>query len=275
MNRRLLAAAAVLLAFSGCTFLRDLFTRAFRKPTLQFRTVTLGDAALSGITLNTHWSLDNPNSIGLSLAEVDYALFVEGKQVVAGKPPAGLTIPARGSSELVFPANVKFADIAPLVQTFLTQDYARYRAEGHLGVQTPIGILKLPLSYEGQFEVPKLPEVQLGSPRIANLSLQGATLELPLTVTSRNSFELPIGGLSGSLAIAGANVGNLSTGEVGVLPGRGTRQLNLPITVNFASARAAAAALAQGSGTVSFNGQLQSGGALIPISFSQHLSFRR
>src|SRR5688572_5335062 len=120
---------------TGCAALRDFFLSAFQKPTLRFKQARLADAALSGVTLDLVYSLENPNAIGLSLAEVDYALFVEGKQVVAGKPPNGLQIAANGQSDLTFPANIKFADVAPVVQTFLTQDTARYRAEGHIGVQ--------------------------------------------------------------------------------------------------------------------------------------------
>lgn len=271
MKRLASVLVLVALGLSGCALLRS----AFKKPTFNFRNVTLADIALSGITLNTHWNLDNPNPIGLSLAEVDYALFIEGKQVVAGKPPQGLQIPAKGGTELVFPANFKFADIAPVVQTFLNQDVANYRAEGTIGVQTPIGVLRFPLSHQGQFEVPKIPAVQLASPRIANLSLTGATLEFPLTVTNRNSFELPIQGLSGALSIGGANVGTVSTGDLGALPGRGTRQLTIPLNINFASARSAATAIASGSGFVGFQGQVHSGGTALPISLGQNLAFRR
>ena len=99
--------------------------------------------------------------------------------MVAGKPPNGLQIPARGKGDLVFPANVQFADVAPVLQTFLQKDYAQYRAEGRVGVQTPIGVLSFPIVHEDQFEVPKMPTVQFGAPRITNLSFTGATLDIP------------------------------------------------------------------------------------------------
>lgn len=275
MRRILLCLALLAVPLSGCAFLKNLFSSAFRKPTFRFQHARLADASLSGITLDLTYVLDNPNPIGLSLAEVDYALFVEGKQVVAGRPPKGLQIPARRSAELVFPAQIKFADFGSVVQTFLTKDYARYRAEGHVGFDTPIGILKFPLSYENQFEVPKVPAVSLSPPRITQLSFQGATVEFPLTVTNRNSYDLPIAGLGGSLAIAGAPVGSVSTGNLGALQGRGTRQVTVPLTIRFASALAAANALRQGNGTVSFEGQLQSGALSVPIRLSQHLNFVR
>src|SRR4051812_16136367 len=95
---------------SGCAFLQNLFASAFQKPTLQFRNANLADVGLLGLTLNLNFALNNPNPIALSLAEVDYALFVEGRQVVAGKPPNGLNIPANQTANLVFPAQIQFAD---------------------------------------------------------------------------------------------------------------------------------------------------------------------
>ncbi|MFZ5471628.1 MAG: LEA type 2 family protein [Myxococcota bacterium] len=275
MKKSLLLLTFAVLASSGCAALSKFFASAFQKPTLRFHSAQLADVALSGLTLQLTYALDNPNSFGLSLAEVDYALFVDGKQVVAGQPPNGLQIPARGSARLVFPANIKFADIAPVVQTFLTKDYATYRAQGHVGINTPIGILKFPLEREDQFEVPKIPQVALAPPRITQLTLSGATVEVPLTVTNRNSFELPVQGLGGSVSIAGATVGSVSSGNLGALPGKGTRSVTLPVNINFLSAAKAATALRSGAGQVAFNGQIHSGGVAIPVNFSQNLSFRR
>ncbi len=275
MRRLLIPVLAASLLLSGCAFLKNLFSSAFRAPTLTFRRASLANASLSSATVDLVYAIENPNPLGLSLAEVDYALTIEGKQVVAGKPPTGLQIPARNSAELVFPANVRFADIAPVIQTFLNKDFAHYRAEGHIGLSTPLGVIRFPLSHEDQFEVPKLPSVSFAAPQVTNLNFQGATVTFPLMVTNRNSYPLPINGLSGAVMIAGANVGNLSTGDLGALAGKGTRQLNLPLTIHFASAAAAAMALRSGSGTVAFSGNVQSGGASLPMSFSQALNFSR
>jgi LEA14-like dessication related protein len=276
MKRLAVLASLAVLSLSGCAALRDFFAKAFQQPSFNFKTVRIADASFSSATLHLVYSIDNPNSVGLSLAEVQYALFIEGKQVVAGRPPNGLSIPARGSSELVFPANIKFADIAPVVQTFLTKDRAKYRAQGQIGLQTPIGVLRFPLARDGEFEVPKLPAVQVGSPRVAGLSLSGARLELPLTVRNRNSFPLPIGGLSGGLTIGGANVGNVSTGNLGLLQPGTQRQLNLPVNISFAGAAAAAFQVIQrGNGQVGFNGQVQSGGTGLPLGFNQTVNFIR
>ncbi|HZH02837.1 MAG TPA: LEA type 2 family protein, partial [Myxococcaceae bacterium] len=120
--RRLFPLGAVALALalsaSGCSLFRSLMG-SVRKPSLNFKKASLADASLSGITVNLVYTLSNPNPVALSLQEVDYRFFVEGKQVVAGRPPKGLRIPASGKGEITLPAQVKFADVAPTVQTFL------------------------------------------------------------------------------------------------------------------------------------------------------------
>jgi len=146
MTRRL-AAVLVPFALCSCALLSDVLQAAFVKPTLTFKTARLSNLSLEALTLDTVWQLDNPNSVGISLARADYQLTVEGKQVVAGAPPSGLTIPANGSTELTFPASIKLTDIFPLAADLATKDFATYRVAGTVGIDTPIGVLDFPLSY--------------------------------------------------------------------------------------------------------------------------------
>lgn len=276
-NRAFLVFLALsVFTLSGCAALQSLFNSAFKKPTLRFKTARLANASLSDATVDLVYELDNPNSLGLKLASVDYAFFVEGKQVVAGKPKSGVNLKSNSKSELVFPANVKFADIAPVVTTFLNKDVAAFKAQGSLGIQTPLGVIRFPLEKEGTFAVPKIPQVQFQAPRITNVTLSGATVEFPLSITNRNGFPLPVSGISGALKVAGASVGNLNTGNLGMLDASGTKQVTLPLTINFASAASAAMALRSGGNAqVSLNGNLTSDAQSVPLNLSQLLNFKK
>lgn len=276
MKRSLMLATAAALTLSGCKLLTDFLRSAFRAPTFGYKTVAFDDLSLGGLSLDTVWGLDNPNAVGLSLAEVDYALFIEGKQVVAGSPPKGLQVPANGSVDLHFPAAIRFQDLAGVVETFLTKDNAKWRVEGAIGVQTPIGVLKFPLVKEGDFEVPKIPLVAFANPRVTNLSLTGATIEFPLTVTNRNSYALPINQLSGAVAIAGSTVGTLSTGDLGSFAGKGSRTVSLPVQVSFFSAAGAVVnAVRGGQSTVQLTANLVSGTQQVPVRLDQVVNFLR
>ncbi|MFP2907594.1 LEA type 2 family protein [Pyxidicoccus sp. 3LFB2] len=275
MKRALLVLAVLsLTTLSGCAALQNLLKGAFKKPTLSFKTARLSSASLSDATVDLVYEVNNPNGFGLDLASVDYSFFVEGKQVVAGRPKKGLSLKSNGKSELVFPANVKFSDIVPVVETFLNKDRAAFKAEGSVGIKTPIGVLKFPLSKEGTFEVPKVPQVSFQSPRITNVTLSGATVEFPLQIKNRNSFPLPVAGITGALKVAGADVGTLSTGNLGLLDGSGEKQVTLPLTINFARAASAAMALRSGGNAqVKLDGRLTSDAQSVPLNLSQLLNF--
>ncbi|MBX7099822.1 MAG: LEA type 2 family protein [Myxococcaceae bacterium] len=275
MRRALLACGAlVMLTASGCAFLKQFLSTAFQTPTLAFKSLALRDASFEGIGVDLTWLLNNPNSMGLNLAEVDYAFFVDEKQVVAGSPPRGFQVAANGQSDLLFPVGLKFADIAQVVQTFLTKDTAHYRAQGHLGIDTPLGLIKLPLEKDGDFEVPKLPTVHFENPKVTNVGIQGATLEFPLSIGNRNSFPLPIAQITGGLSIAGSQVGTLSTGNLGALEGKGVKQVTLPLTVSFLGAAGAVVnAVRGGQSQVAFNAQVQSGGIQLPLNLNQAVNF--
>jgi LEA14-like dessication related protein len=263
-----------LTSLTGCAVLRDLFQSSFAEPTLAFKSASVSDLSLGGLTLNLVYTVDNPNPLAVSLAEIDYKLEVEGFQVASGQPPGGIQIAANGASELAFPAQIRFLDFAKVVETFLKKDQAGYVASGSLGLETPLGLVRLPLRKEGQFDVPKVPDVQLEAPVIKQLGFTSATVEFPLMVTNKNAFPLPIQGLRGSVQIAGANVGQVAA-QVGTLPsGMGTR-VRVPLTIHFAQAATAALALQRGNAQVTFSGQLESGPTSIPIQLNQAVSFLR
>lgn len=274
MRKLLLLTTAVVVAspFAGCAQLTKTLKSSFQLPSLTFKTVSLANVSLDSATVNLAFQLNNPNPIGLSVSTVSYSFFVEGKQVVAGQPPNGLTIPASGSRELVFPANVKFADVAPVVQTFLTKETASYRAEGSVGLKTPLGVFSVPLKQEGTFPVPKLPQVALQPPRVKELTLTSATLELPLVVTNPNDFGLPVNGLSGSVTVAGSKVGTVSGPDLGFIGPHAQQPVNLPITIHFAQAAAAAAALRKGQATVALDAEVHSGHLAIPLHLEKSLA---
>ena len=266
--------AAALVALAGCANLQDLLNQSFQKPTLTFERADLKDVSLGGATLELVYRLNNPNAVGISLASVDYALAIEGHPLVSGKPPNGFQIPANGSTEVTFPATVRFAELGQALSVFLSKDVAHYQAQGHLGVQTPIGVVTLPLSKSGSFQVPKVPQIAFGSPVVENVSFSGATVSLPLTVTNRGPLPIPIGGLLGAFEIAGHKVADLSTDGLGTVPAHGSQQLTLPLNLRFGDAGFALLGILRGgSANVRFEGKVASGDASVPLSAAQLVKF--
>jgi LEA14-like dessication related protein len=262
-------------ALSGCAFLKDLLRDGFTQPTLRFQEARVADVSLGGATIDLLFTIDNPNPIGLSLTKLDYAFFVEGKQLAAGRPSRDLEVPATGSATLSFPASFQFAQVAQAVDALLTKDVAAYRAQGTIGVGTPLGPIELPLSHEGTFEIPKVPEVELLPVKLSRVSLSGAAFEVGLKLKSKNSYPLPLGALEGQLFVGGASVGAVRTQKLGLLPAKGTQEVRIPVTVSFLGAAQAAQALQSGTAKVSFEGRLGSGLASVPLRFGQTVGVAR
>jgi LEA14-like dessication related protein len=247
----------------------------FQKPTLRFKSASLAGTDLEGTTLNVVYGFNNPNPLGLDLAEVSYALEVEGHSVISGKPPNGLSLPSKAETDLVFPARVRFLDLAPALEALLTKDVVHYKVSGSVGIQTPIGVLRYPFSYENTFGVPKIPAFAFQSPRVQSLSFTGARLVFPIQLTNQNSFPLPLGGFSAAIAIAGTQVGTSNASLPATLSGGATHVVELPLDVNFLqTGMAIANAIRGGNANVKLDGALRSGAASVPIRLEQNLPFR-
>lgn len=269
----LLFTTIALGAGSGCALLQA----AFQKPTLTFVRGSARDLSLEGATLDLVFRVDNPNGVALDLARVDYKLEVDGKAIVAGAPPTGVQIAARGSSELTLPATVRFAELADGIVAALSKPESTYRASGTVGVSTPIGVVELPLSAEGRFALPKLPRVTLGTPRIAAFNpLGNARIVVPLSVHNDNGFALPLGGVKGDVRLAGVAVGRADVGGGEALAASSSRAIEVALEVGVLSAGAAVVqALTQGKGEVAIDGQASIGGLSLPLTIRETVAFTR
>jgi LEA14-like dessication related protein len=276
MRRIVLLVCGVAGILSGCAALSDVLRTAFAPPTLRFKSVELSNVTLDALALDTIWSLENPNAIGVSLASVEYRLSVEGQQVVAGAPARGLQVAPNASSDLHFPAELRFRDLAQLGQALWVKEFAHYRAEGSIGIETPIGVLSLPMSTEGEFEIPRVPKLELLPVRVTRIDLSGAAFEFPLIFTNRNSFVWPDARLTGTVTIAGVRVGTVALPSLGAIPGHGTKQVSIPLQVSFLSAAGAVvSAVRSGSAPVQMDVQLEAGGQRVPVQVDQLVQFLR
>lgn len=246
----------------------------FEKPTLSFQRANVRDISLEGAALDLVFQMTNPNDVGLDLASVAYNLEVEGKKVVSGAPEAGLKIPAKGSSELTFPAKIKFLDLAQTIEAVLTKEESSYKASGEVGVNTPIGVIALPLATEGRMKNPRLPKLSLQVPRVSNLSFSGARLTLPIKIDNPNAFALPVAGITGAISVAGTAIGNATAGSGATIAAGQAGTVELGVDLSFLSVgTAVATAIRNGGGDVGIDGALAVGGLRLPVKLQDHLSF--
>ena len=259
------------LAF-GCSLVQQVTSKAFERPSLSFKEARMPNIDFQGAELDLVFLVTNPNSMGLDLTRASYNLEVEGHKVAAGTPKNGLKIPGGGTAEVTFPAKVQWNEIAPALEALFAMDQVRYKASGELG----IGSVTLPLQHEGTFAAPKMPKLDLGSPKVTSLTLTGARLALPLKIANVNGFPLPLGGILGTVDIAGATVGRIAMPEAAPVPSKGETTLTIPLNVSFLQSGAAVAqALRSGVAEVKIDATLNAAGASIPVKLARTVELQR
>jgi LEA14-like dessication related protein len=258
--------------FLGCSLLRQAGSSAFERPSLSFKEARLPEIDFKGAELDLVFLVTNPNPVGLDLTRASYNLEVEGHKVASGTPKSGLKIPGGGTTEVTFPAKLQWNEIAPALEAVFAMDQVRYKASGELGV----GPVTLPLQHEGTFAAPKMPKVDVGSPQITSISLTGARLSLPLKIANMNGFPLPLGGILGTVDIAGATVGRIALPEAAPVPSKGESTVTLPLNVSFLQSGAAAAqAIRSGVAEVKIDAILNAAGASIPVKVARTVELHR
>ena len=264
--------ALLLPLLAGCSLVNQFASSAFQRPSLSFKEARLPHIDFQGADLDLVFLVTNPNSMGLDLTRASYDLEVEGHKVASGTPKNGLKIPAGATTEVTFPAKILWTEIAPALEAVFALDQVRYKASGELG----IGPVTLPLQHEGTFAAPKIPKLDVGSPRITSVSLTGARLSVPLKIANVNGFPLPLGGILGTVDLAGARVGRISLPEAAPVPSNGQTTLNIPLDVSFLQTGAAVAeAIRSGVAEVKIDAIVNAAGASIPLKVAKTVALQR
>ncbi len=257
---------------AGCSLVNQFASSAFQRPSLSFKEARLPHIDFQGADLDLVFLVTNPNSMGLDLTRASYDLEVEGHKVASGTPKNGLKIPAGATTEVTFPAKILWTEIAPALEAVFALDQVRYKASGELG----IGPVTLPLQHEGTFAAPKIPKLDVGSPRITSVSLTGARLSIPLKIANVNGFPLPLGGILGTVDLAGARVGRIALPEAAPVPSNGQTTLNIPLDVSFLQTGAAVAeAIRSGVAEVKIDAIVNAAGASIPLKVAKTVELQR
>jgi len=279
MNRapRLVLAAALALG-AGCAGLQDLARSAFEKPSLAFKGASIDALDLEGATVGLRVDLSNPNGFGLDVAKVGWSFDAEGTRVATGEMAGGMKIPAKGVAPLTIPVRVRWKDVPGIVGLFTQRrDSLRYRAAASVGVQTPVGVVELPVTHEDVVKLPGLPSFSVSGLSVRSASFSEVAFDVKVGVKNPNAFPVPPGKLAWSLALgAGAPVARAEGTPTAAVAPNTAGTLTLPVRIDLASAGRAAASLASGGDVrVRLAGTAEIAGLAIPLDLDTVVPARR
>ncbi len=271
-TRHALPFALGLLVLAGCAEVGKLAASVVIPPKLTYRAVNVREFDLEGATLAFDFDIENKNGFGLQVAKVAYGLEVEGTRI-AGEAPGGLKLPAQAKAPLTLTARLRYQDVPALISVLGKKDAVAYKLSGTVGVQTPVGVLDLPVSHQGELPLPQLPRVALDGVAVRSLSLTSLSFEVRVRLTNPNAFPLPAGRLDAALSLGGNEVARVENRALAAVTEKGSAVVAIPVRLDLSRAGRAAMDLSRGAPVqVGVHGEAQLGPAKVPLNLEQRLS---
>jgi LEA14-like dessication related protein len=195
--------------------------------------------------------------------------------VTRGAVPGGLTIPAQGEVPVRFTARLPFGEVPRILELVAKGGQVAYAAGGRVAVDTPVGVIELPVEHAGHVDLPQLPAFRLASARVKLASLSEVELELTLLIDNQNGFPLPDGEFKYTLALGGEVVASSEGEALGGVAARSQGKLVIPVRLSLLGAgRALGAAVRGGAADLRLTGQATVGSVPVPVDLRGKASGR-
>jgi LEA14-like dessication related protein len=257
---------SLLAVSSGCALLREILREAFIAPAITAVRSEVVGADFEALRLRAIATVENRNPAALEVSSVVYWVDVKGERVAEGDLPGGMRLPARGTAEMVVPAEVPWKGGSELLRTLVLGDGEPipYRIAARLGVETPVGRVLLPLEQDGSFTPPRRPKVTFVAAG-GRVSSAGSEVLLDLDVENPNPFPIPSWGLDLRATLAGRTALEVPP-VVGEPLGAGAKKrVQARARLSVVSAAAGFLGVLSGEGTVELKGALKLGGIDVPF----------
>jgi len=124
-----------------------------KTPSFDFETLKVKNLTLSGVEFVFSVKLNNPNSFGISLTEIDYGFKVEGHSIANGLINREVSIPKKGSNILDIPISVNFLEIGSGVRDIFLKEKVAVSFKGSAKIKTRWKIVELNFEKLGSIKI--------------------------------------------------------------------------------------------------------------------------
>jgi len=187
----------------------------------------------SGMTMDFAFEVDNPNPIGFTLANLDYQLDLDGSTFLKGNDAQNIALKKNGRSTVHLPLTVEYKKFASAVSSlFSGKDKIPYHLKTGFGIDSPMGVMKIPLNVDGEAPIPKAPDIKVSDVSIGKMGLSGTDMNFKLKVGNNNAFPLGLKALTYALGIANVDVGS-GTAPLTDIAANSNGEVNIPVKINF------------------------------------------
>lgn len=245
-------------------------------PTLELRSVTPAGFDFEAATFAVAFDVDNPNPVALPLARLALVVEVEGAAPFAVEVRPGVALAASARTPVAVPVRLRYADIPNVVAHFGLRTSLAARATGTASVSTAAGLLPMPVAFETDLPLPRLPTFAFEGVEVGTRSALSMSFDVNIRVTNPNPFPLPAGRLGYVLKVAGSPAASADDGRIPGTPAGGTSAIAIRADVNLIGAGVGAGKAivqaAQGNEVpVSIKGQASLAGIPIPLAMESRI----
>ena len=100
-------------------------------------------------------NIKNPNTFDLAIDSLDYVIKLDGQEVVSAAANKFANIKAKSGGQVRLPLSLSFFGVASSLASALTGQRIECNIVGHAGVNTPLGLLDLPIDVSNKIEILK------------------------------------------------------------------------------------------------------------------------
>lgn len=254
--------AALILSMSSCAVLKELGIDVNQyRPRVQFSGLKMRGIDWNKVDLDFNFRIDNPNPLNVKMDAFSWALDLAGTRALDGNNNSGIALKANGSSTFTLPVSLTFARIFQLAGALNGKDQVPFRLAGDFGFQTPVGMVRVPYSKQGEVPVLHKPKISLAGVRKGKVNLLGgnATMFIDLNVAnSGGGSAMNFSGFNYAVKIAGRSAVSGIVNNLANVGGGAVQKVSLPVNLNLA---------ALGMSVV----QALSGGGRLPIALDAQM----
>ncbi|MFC1714780.1 LEA type 2 family protein [Candidatus Poribacteria bacterium] len=225
----------VTVFLSSCAVLNELAGEAnIRRPQVNFSGAKITGLSFDTAELLFDLKIQNPNSVGLTMAGFNYDFLINNGSFLKGKQDKGLEIAAGGESAVQVPLSLRYVDLYQTFQSLKNQDLSNYQINFGFAFDVPVlGRVNIPVSKSGDFPLLKLPKVSVNSLKLKGLALTGADLVLRVQLDNPNAFSMLLEKLQYQFAVDGQNWISGFAEEPTQITEKGQGFVDIPISLNL------------------------------------------
>lgn len=126
-----------------------------QEPRIAIRETRLIGLDSSGIDVEFHLGITNPNNFDLSLLGYAYDLRVMTLPLSTGSTQETVIFPSGKETDMRLPVHLTFGDLLEILKRQPDLDKLPYRMNAKLQLKTPLGEMIIPLAKDGTLNVPE------------------------------------------------------------------------------------------------------------------------